>query len=137
MNMARRYFWVVLISLAVFATGCSRPGNHPDSQVASEVQAKILADPSVPEKQLTISSNNGIVTLSGNVSSDAVRTAAANDAAQVDGVKTVVNNLQVAPAMAASTEPPQAANNNLPAPPPQESKPLPSRPRARRSAPAR
>ncbi|HKW75739.1 MAG TPA: BON domain-containing protein, partial [Terriglobales bacterium] len=70
-------------------------------------------------KQLTINANNGVVTLSGNVSSDAARNAAASDAAQVDGVKTVVNNLQVnAPAMATNTEPEQTQQESAPEPAP-------------------
>lgn len=96
----KRNLWVVLVSLALFAVGCSRVGSHSDAQVASDVQNKINGDNNVPDKQFNVSANNGVVTLSGTVSSDAVRNAAANDAAQVEGVKTVVNNLQVAPTAA-------------------------------------
>jgi hypothetical protein len=99
----RRYFWVVLVSLAV-AAGCNR-GTRPDGQIATDVQTKIQADNAVPDKQVTINATNGVVTLSGNVSSDAARNAAANDAAQVEGVKTVVNNLQVTPAVSQNAEP--------------------------------
>jgi len=101
----RRYSWVVLVSLAVFAAGCNRA--RPDAQIATDVQNKIQADNGVPDKQLTINATNGVVTLSGNVASDAARNAAANDAAQVEGVKTVVNNLQVAPAVEAQTTQPE------------------------------
>src|ERR1700748_1579854 len=91
----KRNLWVVLFSLALLAVGCSRIGSRSDAQVASDVQNKINSDTSIPDKQLTINANNGVVTLSGTVSSDAARNAAANDAAQVEGVKTVVNNLEV------------------------------------------
>src|SRR5215467_7287237 len=90
MNM-RRYLGLGLVSLALFAAGCART----DQQVAADVQKKISADNNIPDKQVTVSSTGGVVTLSGNVTSDAARNAAANDAAQVPGVKTVVNNLQV------------------------------------------
>ena len=93
----KRNLGVVLVSLALLAAGCSRLGSRTDAQVASDVQNKINGDSNIPDKQLNINANNGTVTLTGNVSSDAARNAAANDAAQVDGVKTVVNNLQVAP----------------------------------------
>src|SRR5215467_4262634 len=96
----KRNLWVVLVSLALFAVGCSRVGSHSDAQVASDVQNKINGDNNVPDKQFNVSASNGVVTLSGTVSSDAARNAAANDAAQVEGVKTVVNNLQVAPTTA-------------------------------------
>lgn len=115
--MRRHSLWVVLACLAIFA-GCSRAG-RTDAQIASDVQNKINSDGAVPDKQLTINANNGVVTLSGNVSSDAARNAVASDAAQVDGVKTVVNNLQVgAPAMAANTEPEQTQQENEPEPTP-------------------
>ena len=121
----KRNLWVVLFSLTLFAVGCSRVGSHSDAQVASDVQNKINGDNNVPDKQLNISANNGVVTLNGAVSSDAARNAAANDAAQVDGVKTVVNNLQVSPATASdqSAQPQEQASNNPP--PARESRPSP------------
>lgn len=115
--MKRHSLWVVLACLALLA-GCTRAG-RTDAQIASDVQNKLNADSNVPDKQLTINANSGVVTLSGNVSSDAARNAAASDAAQVDGVKTVVNNLQVgAPAMAGNTEPEQTQQEVTPEPTP-------------------
>jgi BON domain-containing protein len=124
----RRYFGVVLIALAL-AAGCNRASRN-DGQIANDIQSKINADNAVPDKQVTINATNGVVTLSGNVSSDAARNAAANDAAQVEGVKTVVNNLQVTPASAQNTEPQQMEPEQPPAP-------EPSRPSARKPAPRR
>ena len=124
----RRYLWMGTIALAMIAAGCSRVGSHTDAQVASDVQNKINADNAVPDKQLTINSTNGVVTLSGNVSSDAARNAAANDAAQVDGVKTVVNNLQVAPPTTAETTAPETAQPEAAQPEPErreEARPSP------------
>jgi len=46
-------------------------------------------------KQVQVNASNGIVTLSGAAGSDAERIAAAEDASQIEGVKVVVNNLQV------------------------------------------
>ena len=104
MNAGRSWCGLTLALLALaLASGCSRA--HNDAQVANEVQGKIYADSNVPTKQITVASSNGIVTLSGNVSSDAERQAAAADAAQVAGVKTVVNNLQVSPPAAAEATP--------------------------------
>ncbi len=99
--MRRYLLGFVLGSLALLGAGCSRNTSRPDAQIAQDVQSKINSDNAVPDKQVTINSTSGVVTLSGNVSSDAARNAAANDAAQIEGVKTVVNNLQVAPAAAA------------------------------------
>jgi hypothetical protein len=131
--MKKSNLWVVLVSLALFAVGCSRLGSHPDAQVASDVQSKINGDNNVPapdKSQLTINANNGTVTLTGTVSNEAAREAAANDAAQVNGVKTVVNDIQVAPASAADqpmTQPQQQeqANNTPPPPVREERRPSP------------
>src|SRR5438270_2187854 len=101
----------VTIALSVaLATGCTKTqnaSNRPDSQVATDVQSKINGDANLPNKQITVNANNGTVSLSGSVGSETERMTAANDAAQVDGVKTVVNNLTVA--SAGATMPPEPA----------------------------
>lgn len=104
-------FWlmVILALLLVLgiAVGCTKGRN--DAQIASEVQSKVLSDPNVPSRQISVQAQNGVVTLAGNVTSDQERAAAANAAAQVPGVKTVVNNLQVAPPATAQTTAPEPA----------------------------
>lgn len=103
------------------ASGCMRARN--DAQVASEVQSKIVADKNVPAtRDIAVTSNKGIVTLSGKVGTESERQSAANDAAQVEGVKTVVNNLQVSTALAQAApeaepqpQPPQRKPSNAPA----------------------
>jgi len=123
MTMMRRHLWVVLLSLALVSVGCSSEfGGRSDSQIAGDVQSKINTDNNIPDKQITINSNNGTVTLSGNVSSDMARNAAANYAGQVAGVKTVINNLQVTPAAAANTAP-QPQQEATPAPPAEQNMP--------------
>jgi BON domain len=125
MKNLRRYLGAGLLVLALAAVGCNKMGSRSDSQIASDVQGKIFSDGNVPDKQITINSNKGVVTLSGAVSSDAARNAAASDAAQIDGVKTVVNNLEVgAPTTAANTPPAQEA---APQPEPQPSAPASTR----------
>src|SRR5712692_4457300 len=97
------------IVLLALLTGCDHFaafGTRSDAQVASDVQSKIIADANVPNKQLGVTSDHGVVTLSGTANSDMERTAAANDAGQVQGVKTVVNNIQV---LSAANQPPVAA----------------------------
>ncbi len=115
--MKRYLLGAVFASLILVAAGCNH-GPRPDAQIATDVQNKINSDSGVPDKQVTINANNGVVTLSGAVSSDAARNAAANDAAQVEGVKTVVNNLEVSAAT--------ASNNMPPAPEPAASTPAPA-----------
>ena len=132
----RRYLGLTLAFLVLVAAGCNRVGSgRTDAQIASDVQNKINTDNNLPDKQVTINANNGVVTLTGTVSSDAARNTAASDAAQVEGVKTVVNNLEVAPATTASNaeaQPSQPEASN-PEPPARPS----SRRSARRSSPSR
>lgn len=127
----RRYLWLSLISLALVSVGCSRFSARTDSQIATDVQGKINGDNSLPDKQITINANQGVVTLSGNVSSDAARNQAASDAGQVPGVKTVINNLEVNPGATASAQQPQPQPeqqaSNQPAPAPEPSRPSPRR----------
>lgn len=113
------YLCALLLAGALGLTmGCTRAPN--DAQVAGSVQSKIYADPNVQSRQITVQSANGIVTLSGYANSDAERATAAADAAQVEGVKTVVNNLEVsAPAQAAAPAAEQPAQQEeAPAPAP-------------------
>lgn len=136
----KRNLSVVLVATLLLAASCSRIGSRTDAQVASDVQNKINGDSSIPDKQLNINANNGTVTLTGTVATDAARNAAANDAAQIDGVKTVVNNLEVAPASAANQmgQPQEQASNNPPPPMREERRPSPStRYRSSRSSSSR
>ena len=105
---------VLALLLAVAGPGAaaalsSQSQSSPtDSEIAAEVQKRIDADATIHYEKVTVNFNNGVATLSGNVDSDAARTAAADDAAQVAGVKTVVNNLQIGAETIAAIQPPQA-----------------------------
>jgi len=106
--MRAKFLLVSLTAILLMALGltmaCSRA--RSDAQIAGDVQSKINGDATVQSRQYTVQAANGVVTLSGSVGSDTERTAAANDAAAVEGVKTVVNNLQVsAPAQVAAAAP--------------------------------
>jgi hypothetical protein len=66
-----------------------------NTKVASEVQNRIRADRRLQMTQAQVRASNGIVTLSGDVGSDAERVAAAQDAADIGGVDVLVNSLRV------------------------------------------
>ena len=100
---------IVLLLALGMTVACSKSGSN-DAQIIGQIATKIQADGNMQTKAIAIQSNNGVVTLSGQVASDAERNAAAADAAQVEGVKTVVNNLTVA----------NAAATPVPQPVPQE-----------------
>lgn len=140
--MKRNTFSYSVLSLAlagfcVAFSGCS--SKPSDSQLTSSVQQKIAADSALKGQTITAAAQNGTVTLTGNVDSEASRELAARDAAGVDGVKTVVNNLA---ATGPSTgENPMNAGNEAPAtappatqaessPPPQPAASVPPVPEA-------
>jgi len=66
-----------------------------NARVASEIENRIRADRRLPMTRVQVRVSNGIVTLFGNVASDAERVAAAQDAGRIGGVEALVNKLQV------------------------------------------
>ncbi len=98
---------LTLAALAGF-TGCSRAPALTDAQVAAEVQGKIVRDSKIDSREIGVQAEQGVVTLTGAVSNDQERTMAAADAATVDGVKTVINNMVVQPAQAAAASSPES-----------------------------
>ncbi len=129
---------LVLVLIIGLAAGCNRNplgSSRNDAQIASDVQNKIFSDPNVQSRQISVQSSNGVVTIAGNVNSDAERAAAANDAAQIEGVKTVVNNLQV---QSAATTPPAAEQQQAESTPPPAAEPRrSSRPSSTRATSSR
>ena len=124
--MKARFFLclvAVLLLLALGAgVGCSKmSGGKSDAQITSEIQNKFTQDSGLADKQLSVQTASGVVTLDGTVDNQVQREAASRQAASIEGVKQVINNLQIA-AMA----PAQAA---VAAPPPEEPKPA-AKPRA-------
>ena len=106
------YLQAALILTLAVAVGCSKTPN--DTQIASDIQAKINADSGLQGKQLGVQAAGGVVTLSGTVDSDAQREAASRYAGSEEGVKQVFNNLQVvppAPVQTAKAAPAQMTNN--------------------------
>jgi hypothetical protein len=116
---------LLLLALGL-SVACSRVSGPNDAQIMGQVQTKLGSDSNLQGKQVQVQASNGVVTLSGVVSSDLERSSAANDAAQVEGVRTVVNNIQV---QQEAAEAPAAPVAEVQAPPAPE-------PRARRRASA-
>lgn len=115
---------VLVLALALAATGCSR--GKTDAELAGEVQNQINA--AVPNQPITVSAREGVVTLSGTVDNESDRRTAAQEATKVEGVKVVVNDLQVMPAAASIPEAPVAS---LPQSRPAVTRASPYRSRAR------
>src|ERR1700684_3786582 len=81
------------------------PAPRSDQQIGSDIQAKIGAESALTGQNIQVSVANGVATLDGKVDNNASRALAAADSATVDGVRTVVNNLVVAPSHAAKPVP--------------------------------
>ena len=68
---------------------------YSSATVVSAVQHRIRTDRRLQMTQVQVRASNGIITLSGDVGSAAERVAAVQDAAQIKGVRVVVDNLRV------------------------------------------
>jgi hypothetical protein len=88
-----------MVSLAVSvvlitALGCTKTVD--DATLTTNVKAALSGDAAISQQPVQVAVQQGVVTLSGNVSDDTASSVAAQDAARVTGVKQVVNSLTVA-----------------------------------------
>jgi osmotically-inducible protein OsmY len=94
---------IMLASVVLFATGCSTPaGPHQsageyfdDSMITAKVKAAIFDDPTLRVTDVTVETYNGVVQLSGFVSSRSDINRAVDLALSVTGVKAVRNDMRV------------------------------------------
>ncbi len=84
---------VVALALSFALAGCH--GSVNDATLANNVRNAIAADPAIHQQPVQVAAQNGVVTLSGNMSDGTASAVAAQDAAKVAGVKEVVNSLAV------------------------------------------
>ncbi len=121
--MNRKYTWLagmaVLAVILGLAAGCKKQqpaeqAARTDQQIATDVQAKIQGESALAGQNIQVSVANGVATLSGTVADDASRALAGNDSGSVDGVKTVVNNLMVAPPRQSAAAPEAAQPAPMP-----------------------
>jgi hyperosmotically inducible protein len=66
-----------------------------DGWLTTKIKSKYVADQDLKASDIDVSSHDGVVTLSGKVLNDPMRTLAMTIAQHTDGVKQVVNNLSV------------------------------------------
>ena len=86
-------FLGALILLVAGTMGCTR--QRDNVQVVSEVQNRILADRRLMMGRLQVTGTSSVITLAGYVLNSDQRATAVQDAWQVEGVKTVVDNLRL------------------------------------------
>ncbi|WP_158615547.1 BON domain-containing protein [Acidipila sp. EB88] len=85
-----------------------------DEQIEAQVEQVLQQDHSFAGSSISSSVSKGVVTLSGNVRSEAEKTLASAELAKIGGIKTVLNNLNiVSPQLVAPPPPPPP-----PTPPP-------------------
>jgi len=107
MNRISPVLVVLLAAVLASDVGCARKPD--DTKISGDIQSRFSQDSGLSSKQLSVKAANGVVTLAGFVDNDAQREAAARQAASVEGVKEVIDNLQVGSAVGAGAQTPAAA----------------------------
>jgi hypothetical protein len=126
LSASRTILAAAALTIAFGFAGCKSTPTTPtdDAGLTAALKTRIAADSALSNEAIQPSVEKQVATLNGTVSNEAARSLAAADAAQVPGVKTVVNNLTVQapappPAVAAEATPQPSA----PPPAPVASKP--------------
>jgi BON domain len=138
LSISRAILAATAFTIAFGLAGCkSSAPPTDDAGLTAALQTRLTGDAALSNEPIQSSVQKQVATLNGAVSSEAARSLAAADAAQVPGVKTVVNNLTVqAPAPVVAAAPPPSAPPALPPPPaPVVSKPKQPAAIKQRSAP--
>jgi hyperosmotically inducible protein len=84
-----------LVSGCRSMTGKSAGANVDDASITASVKSKLVADKAANLTRVDVDTNNGTVYLNGTVDTAEQKTHAEQLAWQAQGVKSVVNNLQV------------------------------------------
>jgi BON domain/YMGG-like Gly-zipper len=103
-----------MLSLLAVLGACSKAPT--DDAISSAIKASYFSDPQLRTEPITIAVNNGEVTLTGEVTTDAARLQAYKVANETPGVRKITDQLQVKPVLAA-VQPEQAPPPPAPEPP--------------------
>ena len=95
-----KYLGLVLIAVLTMAscqamTGRTAGRNVDDAALTASVNAALVADKPSNFTRIDVDTTSGVVALNGTVETPEQRSRAEQLAGRVDGVKRVVNNLQV------------------------------------------
>ncbi len=113
-----------LTALLGISNGCkSKPGNET---VTKDVETKVAADPDTKGSQVTVTANDGKVTLTGKAKTPAAQKKVEEIAREEPGVTAVDDQVAVESSAEQATEPPteQAAQPVAPPPPPPPPPPI-------------
>ena len=74
-----------------------KSGGMTDGWITMKVHSQFIPEDALEGSDIDVDTNNGVVTLTGTVATEAGRARAAAIARATDGVKSVTNNLRIAP----------------------------------------
>ncbi len=95
---------VLALCTVLLMAGC-KAGAPDDAAIKTTVQSRLYQDSTLRARGIQVDSQQGVVTLTGTVNSDAEKSLAEQLSVQAPGVKEVVNQLSVSPPLAqASTK---------------------------------
>jgi hypothetical protein len=97
----KQFALVVPVAIAILCAACGTS----DEAVATNVRARLAAASTLDTSRVTVAAKNQVVTLTGTVATEAAKTEAVQVARQADGVRDVVDQLQVSRAAAATSTP--------------------------------
>lgn len=97
MKRTSRVFGLLIpLIVAMVVASCSQTSSSPnDSEIVSAVDAKLYQSPDLKNLSVNVSSNHGVVTLTGAVNAPLEKLAVEDVAMKTPGVKQVVDQLQV------------------------------------------
>lgn len=105
----QKLFRIAVFSGATLVAGSVGAQDRPassavkDAWITTQVQAKYFGDSTVKGRNIDVDTTNGVVTLKGEVTSQAERQRAVARAKEVDGVSRVVDHLSLVPAAKGTT----------------------------------
>jgi hyperosmotically inducible periplasmic protein len=91
--------WLFSVGLALLVTACA----ETDPGITTAVKSRLAADDTVKARSIDVDTQNGAVTLTGEVRSAAEEAQALQIARGTDGVTSVVDQLTVVPEAASTT----------------------------------
>jgi hypothetical protein len=108
--LLRSTLLVSALAATLLCFACNKPS---DETIVTDIKARLYSEPLLKSSPLDVTAKDGTVTLSGQVPDDAARLAAQHIASTTPGVRTVVDQTIMAPALQAAVPTPV----RVPAPP--------------------
>jgi hypothetical protein len=95
-NRLSRLTLCAALAAGLAGVSCNRLLKPTDDAISTGIKSRMFSDPALKSSSVEVSSNGGVVTLTGQVPDQATRQAADNIASAENGVKQVIDQLTVA-----------------------------------------